>query len=129
MDDAVISQRRQVRIAGRGYYFRRIVLRKQSPAAHLPRDGCDGGVRIADRRLPGLRAFRAGTAIIVTHHHAPALVHVDSHEVEHVAANVRTAAEPNATALDGIVRRSVDGQPGLAAVVGMSDVEMPDPTE
>ena len=73
--------------------------------------------------------LRARAAIVIADQDAAALVHIHAHKVEHVAADVRAAAEPDAAALHGIVRRHIHRMPGLAAIVGVRDVKMPDTGE
>jgi hypothetical protein len=76
-----------------------------------------------------IREVDVPAAVGVGDEHATLRVDRGVVEVEQVAARVRAAAVPDATALDGVAGRRVDRGPGLAAVVRRGDVEVPDAPE
>src|SRR6185295_16910404 len=68
----------------------------------------------------------ADAAVSETYCHPAEPVEVGVEEVEQVAVDLTASSEVDATSLDRIVWRSVDGDPMRTAIVCVSDVEMPD---
>src|SRR5439155_1073703 len=80
-------------------------------------------------RCPG-DAPRADTAVAVSIQDSAFVIDRDFVEVEQVAVLVAAPLLPDAGhALDGIVRRGVDRDPGPAPVIGRGDERVPDPRE
>ena len=69
--------------------------------------------------------FTSCAPVSIADEHATLLIDLHIHEVEQIAANICAAGEPDAAALDWIVRSRVNCLPGRAAVVGGGDIEMP----
>src|SRR5438477_3388489 len=101
-------------------------MRKQTAPARLTSNGAVGGTR-----LTGEGVVAVDAAIRVPNQAAPLCVHgevvkIEKPSVRRVAA---LASQADLAFLDRVQRGGVDQDPGLSAVVGMSDVKMPDTRE
>ena len=95
---------------------RRIKCAQKSPSTGLARDGRQRGVGIAGRVPWRQDAFAARAAIGIRDQDTALVIDLDIHEIEQISADVRAAAEPDASALHGVVRRGVNRGPGRAAI-------------
>src|SRR5229473_7102793 len=102
-----------------------IVCREQSTATGLARDRRRGRVGIAFRSAGGLGAVASLAAVDVSDQNTPVAIYRHIKEVEQVATDIRAAFGPDATTLHGCVRRCVGSGPGLTAIEGVGDIEMP----
>src|SRR6185436_767084 len=123
MNDVVRVLRRRHERCGRHRGLDWVVLRKEAFASRLPRDHALRSVRVR----PRLDA-RTHATVVVADEHASLFIDGGVEEVEQVARHGASleAARADSVALDWIAGRGINGRPGLAAVEGRGDVEIPD---